>query len=104
MPERSIVNLMDGTQKPLPVLAVSTGTFEAANRVANIRPRIYPGNQYKIKLSIDLFEANVDEDALSEKINSVKTENITPRMFQYNCLSQQRLQRVLFCRKAMMII
>ncbi|MCH5720190.1 phosphotransacetylase family protein [Niabella hibiscisoli] len=56
LPERSIVNLMDGTQKPLPVLAVPTGTFETANKVANIKTRIYPANQYKIKLCLDLLK------------------------------------------------
>ncbi len=94
LPERSIVNLMDGTQKPLPVLAVASGTFETANRVANIKSKIYPANQHKIKLSIDLFEENVDEEELGEKINSVKTENITPRMFQYNLLvTAKKMQR-----------
>ncbi len=94
LPERSIVNLMDGTQKPLPVLAVSTGTFETASKVANIKSRIYPGNQYKIKLSIELFESAVDAGKLSEKINSVKNDCITPRMFQYNMLlNAKRLQR-----------
>ena len=94
LPERSIVNLMDGTQKPVPILAVPTGTFETANKVAGIKPRIYPANQYKIKLCIDLFEAAVNADELSEKINSVKTESITPRMFQYNMLvTAKKLQR-----------
>ena len=94
LPERSIVNLMDGTQKPLPVLAVPTGTFETANKVANIKTRIYPANQYKIKLCLDLFEGAVNAEALSEKINSVKTESITPRMFQYNMLvTAKKLQR-----------
>ncbi|WP_346238587.1 phosphate acetyltransferase [Niabella insulamsoli] len=94
LPERSIVDLMDGTQKPLPVLAVPTGTFETANKVANIKPRIYPANQYKIKLCIDLFEAVVDAEALSQKINSVQTESITPRMFQYNMLvAAKKMQR-----------
>lgn len=94
LPERSIVNLMDGSQKPLPILAVPTGTFETANKVANIETRIYPANQYKIKLCLDLFEGAVDAEALSQKINSVKTESITPRMFQYNMLvTAKKLQR-----------
>lgn len=94
LPERSVVNLMDGTQKPIPILAVNSGTFETATKVANIKSKIYPGNKYKIKLSIDLFESAVDIDALTQKINSVKTESITPRMFQYNMLiSAKNAQR-----------
>ncbi len=86
LPERSVVNLMDGTQQTLPVLAVSTGTFETASRIANIQPKIYAGNEYKIRLAIDIFESSVGTDALSEKINSVKSEAITPIMFQHNLL------------------
>ncbi len=86
LPERSVVNLMDGTQQTLPVLAVSTGTFETASRIANIQPKIYAGNEYKIRLAIDIFESAVGTDALSEKINSVKSEAITPIMFQHNLL------------------
>ncbi len=86
LPERSVIKLIDGPQKSLPIMAVNVGTFEAATKIANIKPKIYPGNQYKIKLSIDLFESSVNTQMLGEKINSVKTENITPRMFQYNML------------------
>lgn len=86
LPERPVVNLMDGSEKPLPILAVHTGTFETATHIANIKPKIYKGNLQKIKLSIDLFEFHVDMDTLSKKITSFKTENITPRMFQYNMI------------------
>lgn len=90
LPERSVVNLMDGTQQTLPVLAVSTGTFETASRIANIQPKIYAGNEYKIRLAIDIFESAVGTDALSEKINSVKSEAITPIMFQHNLLAKAK--------------
>jgi phosphate acetyltransferase len=90
LPERSVVNLMDGTQQTLPVLAVSTGTFETASRIANIQPKIYAGNEYKIRLAIDIFESSVGTDALSEKINSVKSDAITPIMFQHNLLAKAK--------------
>ena len=86
LPERSVIKLIDGPQKSIPIMAVNTGTFETATKIANIKPKIYAGNTYKIKLSIDLFESSVDTDELASVINSVKNENITPRMFQYNML------------------
>ncbi len=90
LPERSVVNLMDGTQTTLPVIAVSTGTFETASRIANIQPKIYAGNEYKIRLAIDIFESSVGTDALNEKINSVKSEAITPIMFQHNLVAKAK--------------
>jgi phosphate acetyltransferase len=90
LPERSIIQLIDGPQKSIPIMAVNTGTFEAANKIANIKPKITADNIYKIKLSIDLFESSVNTEELSNVINSVKNENITPRMFQYNMLVKAR--------------
>lgn len=86
LPERSVIKLIDGPQKSIPIMAVNLGTFETATKIANMKPKIYAGNNYKIKLSIDLFESAVDTEALAKVINSVKNENITPRMFQYNML------------------
>ncbi len=94
LPERSVIKLIDGPQKPIPIMAVNTGTFETATKIANIKPKIYAGNHRKIKLSIDLFESAVNTEELSKIINSVKNENITPRMFQYNMLvSAKKAQR-----------
>ena len=94
MPERSVIRLIDRPQYSIPVMAAHHGTFEAATAIASIKPKIYPGNKYKIKTSIDLFESSVDMEALAGFINSVADENITPRMFQYNMLnSAKKAQR-----------
>ena len=89
-PERSIIKLMLDNQKPIPIITTSLGTFEAASVISRIKPKIYAENKSKIKLSIDLFESSVDVEELNTKINSVKTESITPRMFQYNLLSNAK--------------
>ncbi len=77
-------------QKPIPIITTSLGTFEAASVISRIKPKIYAENKSKIKLSIDLFESSVDVEELNTKINSVKTESLTPRMFQYNLLSNAK--------------
>ena len=89
-PERSIIKLMLDNQKPIPIITTSLGTFEAASVISRIKPKIYAENKSKIKLSIDLFESSVDVEELNAKINSVKTESLTPRMFQYNLLSNAK--------------
>ncbi|AZI70660.1 phosphate acetyltransferase [Cloacibacterium normanense] len=89
-PERSIINLMLDNQKPIPIITTNLGTFEAASVISRIKPKIYAENKSKIKLSIDLFESSVDVEELNTKINSVKTESLTPRMFQYNLLSNAK--------------
>ncbi|MEZ7509375.1 phosphate acetyltransferase [Cloacibacterium sp. Arc13] len=89
-PERSIIKLMLDNQKPIPIITTNLGTFEAASVISRIKPKIYAVNKSKIKLSIDLFESSVDVEELNTKINSVKTESLTPRMFQYNLLSNAK--------------
>lgn len=89
-PERSIIKLMLDNQKPIPIITTNLGTFEAASVISRIKPKIYAENKSKIKLSIDLFESSVDVEELNAKINSVKTESLTPRMFQYNLLSNAK--------------
>lgn len=89
-PERSIIKLMLDNQKPIPIITTNLGTFEAASVISRIKPKIYAENKSKIKLSIDLFESSVDVEELNTKINSVKTESLTPRMFQYNLLSNAK--------------
>lgn len=89
-PERSIIKLMLDNQKPIPIITTNLGTFETATAISRIKPKIYAKNKSKIKLSIDLFESSVDVEELNTKINSVKTESLTPRMFQYNLLSNAK--------------
>lgn len=103
-PERSIIKLMLDNQKPIPIITTSLGTFEAASVISRIKPKIYAENKSKIKLSIDLFESSVDVEELNTKINSVKTESLTPRMFQYNLLSNaKKFKSTLFYQRAMTI-
>ena len=90
MPEKSIIKILDGTQKIIPIMLARTGTFETANRIGNIKAKIYPENTEKIKLCIQLFEREVDTEDLNKRISSFKSETITPRMFQYNMVQTAR--------------
>ncbi|MDO4781807.1 MAG: phosphate acetyltransferase [Capnocytophaga felis] len=90
MPEKSIIKILDGTQKIIPIMLAKTGTFETANRIGNIKAKIYPENVEKIKICVQLFEKHVDVEGLNERISSFKSDAITPRMFQYNMVQNAR--------------
>lgn len=90
LPEKSIVKILDGTQKIMPIMLAKSGTFETANRIGNIKSKIYPENANKIKLSIQMFEKYANVDDLNNRISSFKSEAITPRMFQYNMVQNAR--------------
>ncbi|MDO5607896.1 MAG: phosphate acetyltransferase [Capnocytophaga sp.] len=89
-PEKSIVKILDGTHKIMPIMLAKSGTFETANRIGNIKSKIYPENTDKIRLSIQMFEKYANIDDLNKRISSFKSDAITPRMFQYSMVQNAR--------------
>lgn len=83
VPEEPIMRLIKGSQSIIPIIAVTTGTFETSARLGAIQSRITPDNDKKIQLAIDTFEKYVDVNALNERMITFKAEGITPHMFQY---------------------
>ena len=90
----SIIKLINGLEKIVPILQVEDGTFNTASKLGNVRSHIYAENKDKIKMSISMFEKHVDVTALKEKLSTYKGVNgMTPRMFQYNLLKSAKKER-----------
>ncbi|RBW54234.1 phosphate acetyltransferase [Tenacibaculum sp. E3R01] len=90
----SIIKLIEGLEKVVPILWVEEGTFAITSKLSNVRSHIYAENVDKIKMSINIFEEYVDVSSLREKLSNFKgTETLTPRMFQYNLLKRAKEQR-----------
>jgi phosphate acetyltransferase len=93
VPEPSIVKLIEGLETIVPILQVEDGTFMVVTKVNQIRARIAAGDKEKIALAIRLFEAWVDETALTERLTSFHTDTLTPRMFQYQLVKRAKGSR-----------
>ncbi|WP_435264109.1 phosphate acetyltransferase [Tenacibaculum sp. nBUS_03] len=90
----SVIKLIKGLEKIVPILWVEEGTFSIASKLGTIRSHIYADNNIKIKMSINMFETYVDLSSLKEKLLNYKgNEILTPRMFQYNLLKRAKEQR-----------
>ncbi|MEO8821718.1 MAG: phosphate acetyltransferase, partial [Ginsengibacter sp.] len=76
-----------------PMVQVQTGTFETVNKVASVKPRIYPENNIKIDFAIATFEKNIDTASLVDKIVTSQPEGITPHMFQYQMVKRAKLEK-----------
>ncbi len=83
MPEEPIMRLLQGLQSIIPIILVPSGTFETSAKIGAIKSRITPDNIKKIQLAINIFERDVDVQALDRKMVTFKSEGITPHMFQY---------------------
>ena len=82
-PDEPVMRLIRGSQSVLPIVSVTTGTFNTTARLNAIQSKITPDNKKKIQLAIDVFEKYVDVQALDEKMETFTSEGITPHMFQY---------------------
>ena len=89
-PDKSIIKILEGIQKNIPIMLAKSNTFETANLIGNIKSRIYPENTEKVKMLLQLFDENVDSEKLNRNIASFKSETITPRMFQYSMVQKAR--------------
>ncbi len=90
----SVIRLIKGLEKIVPILWVEEGTFSVASKLGTIRSHIYADNKSKIKMSINMFETYVNFETLKEKLVSYKKSNaLTPRMFQYNLLQRAKQER-----------
>jgi len=89
-PEAPILELIDGLTEVVPILQVKEGTFETANKIGSIRSHIYAENTAKITQVLKTFESHVELAALNEKLQTFKSQGISPRMFQYALLKRAR--------------
>ena len=92
-PEPTIVKLIEGLDTIVPILFTRSGTFRTVNQVANTQSRMNWESKDKIDLAISLFDKQVDEKALEEKIISFHTNTLTPRMFQYQIVKRAKSQK-----------
>ncbi len=92
-PEASIRKLMDGLYDPIPILAVSTNTYETSELVKQVHTSLVANDREKIILSIHLFDDYVNLSRLEEQIKTIKVQGITPKMFIYNLWQQAKSQK-----------
>ena len=89
-PRKPIRKLIEGLSTIVPILLVDDVTFEAANKVANVKPKIRPGITRKIDLSISTFEKYVDTEFLVDRFRNFHTNVVTPHMFQYSLVAKAK--------------
>ena len=92
-PEASICQLIDGLYDPLPILSIPTNTYETSELVKQVHTSLVAGDREKITLSINLFDDCVNLSKLEDRLDTIKVQGITPKMFTYNLLQQAKFQK-----------
>ncbi|MCB9427115.1 MAG: phosphate acetyltransferase [Flavobacteriales bacterium] len=93
LPEDSILKLVEGLNPKVPVIAVSSGTYQTTNKIGRIKSRIYATNSSKIQKSIETFNKFINIEKLSQRLITFEADGITPKMFQYNLIKRAKSQR-----------
>ncbi|WP_167615080.1 phosphate acetyltransferase [Maribellus sediminis] len=93
-PRKAIMKLIEGLPSIVPIILVDDVTFDAANKVAHVKPKIRPGITRKIELSIATFEKYVDCEYLIERFQNYHTDVVTPHMFQYSLVAKAKSKKM----------
>ncbi len=83
-PEKPIIKLINGINTSLPVVVIKPNTYEAATKIAELKPSINPFDMRKIMKSISLFKKHIDVKNILDKLIQYENEKMTPSMFLYN--------------------
>ncbi|WP_428738034.1 phosphate acetyltransferase [Sulfurimonas sp.] len=80
----NIEKLIDGLQSfKIPILSVTTDTYNTAKNIMNIHPRFRVSSERKIALALGEFYNSIDLSVIEQKIVDNFSDIMTPQMFEY---------------------
>jgi phosphate acetyltransferase len=95
MPEDPIRHMMEGFKKhaPIPVIRVDTDTYTTAMNASAVRSALTPENDRKIAAALGVFESHVNTKQLEDRIEVVRSNRVTPIMFEYMLIERAKADR-----------
>ncbi len=95
IPGKNVRKLMAGmTDADLTILSVKGDTYNVALEVGQITGEIDAEDREKVELAYRLVERYVDINKLHTHVGDVKSDTITPRMFQYRIMEMAKAKRM----------
>ncbi|MDJ0830621.1 MAG: phosphate acetyltransferase [Desulfobacterales bacterium] len=94
-PAPQVMQLVEGfqTSSQIPILSVPTDTFTTAIQVSSVPPTLIPGDDRKIAAALGGFETHVDLKELEDRIQVIRSERVTPIMFEYALIARAKADR-----------
>ena len=91
-PEDSVQRLIAGFKKysPIAVIMVETDTYTTAMNASVVRPALTPENDRKIAAALGIFESHVNTARLEDRIQVVRSNRVTPLMFEYKLIERAK--------------
>ncbi len=91
-PAPQVMDLVEGFQasSPIPIISVESDTFTTAMQANAVPAALTAGNDRKIAAALGAFEAHIDLQQLEERIEVVRSERVTPIMFEYELIGRAK--------------
>lgn len=90
----TIQTLIDGCRHwTVPIITVSTDTYETAMNVDRVHGAITPDNDRKIASALGLFETYVNLGQIEQQIQVSRPSRMTPIMFEYQLIQRAKADR-----------
>jgi phosphate acetyltransferase len=94
IPGPNTMRLLTDRDRIVPILSVTTDTYDTITNAAAVPAIISPGDERKIALALGLFETHVDGERLKQLARLSKPpETVTPVMFEYGLFKRARADR-----------
>ena len=94
-PAPQVMRLVEGFRmlSPIPIIRVAHDTFTTAMQASRVLPALPAGDDRKIAAALGGFEAHVDLKQMEERIAVVRSERVTPIMFEYALIARAKADR-----------
>jgi phosphate acetyltransferase len=70
------------------VVSVNTDTYTTAMNASDVRAALTPENDRKIAAALGVFESYIDTQQLEDRIQVVRSNRVTPIMFEYKLIDR----------------
>ncbi len=93
-PNLSVKRLLSGLgEPPFAILSTHTDTFTTTKAVNAINVELNADNERKIATILGLAEANIDLPSLGKRIDTSRSNRVTPLMFEYDLVQTAKLNK-----------
>lgn len=88
----NIMNLLKGIEsfKNIPILFTKDNTYKTALKANKTPAKITTKSVRKIALAMGMFHENVNQEIIEQKLKTIKSQTITPNMFEYDMFEKAR--------------
>jgi len=90
----TVMHLLGGVPGPrIPILRANRNTYETVMAMSKVHAVLEPNNVRELDMARQIFETNVDVEALTEAIQVSTPQQLTPNMFKYELVRRARSNR-----------